>query len=244
MKKMSLVTPYHQKEISKKEQVRTMFDNIACRYDFLNHFLSLGIDKRWRRNAVQLLKKENPKTILDIATGTGEFAIEALSIHPEKVIGIDISEQMLDAGRKKIQAKHYEEKIQLMKGDAEKMIFENSCFEAVTVGFGVRNFEDLEKCLSEIYRVLKQNGTLVILEFSTPSVFPVKQLYHFYFSNILPFVGKIISKDRHAYSYLPESVKVFPSGKDFLKKLDKAGFTHTNFVPLTFGIASVYTGKK
>lgn len=241
---MAAVTPYNQKGISKKEQVRAMFDNIAPRYDFLNNFLSLGIDKGWRKKAIALLKKEQPKSILDIATGTGEFALEALVLQPDSIKGIDISEQMLQYGRTKIAKAGVEHIIELKQGDSENLAFAENSFDAVTVAFGVRNFENLEKGLLEIYRVLKKNGTVVVLEFSKPQKFPVKQGYHFYFRNILPFIGKLISKDNRAYNYLPESVKEFPSGKDFTKKLENAGFINTNCVSLTFGIASVYTAKK
>lgn len=241
---MAAVTPYNQKGISKKEQVRAMFDNIAPRYDFLNNFLSLGIDKGWRKKAIALLKKEQPKSILDIATGTGEFALEALLLQPDSIKGIDISEQMLQYGRTKIAKAGVEHIIELKQGDSENLAFAENSFDAVTVAFGVRNFENLEKGLLEIYRVLKKNGTVVVLEFSKPQKFPVKQGYHFYFRNILPFIGKLISKDNRAYNYLPESVKEFPSGKDFTKKLENAGFINTNCVSLTFGIASVYTAKK
>lgn len=241
---MSTVTPYNQAEVSKKEQVRIMFDNIAHHYDFLNHFLSLGIDRLWRRKAVRLLQKENPKTILDIATGTADFAIEALSLQPDSITGIDISQQMLEVGRKKIQRIKADKIIELLQGDSEKLNFNDFTFDAAIAGFGVRNFENLEKGLSEIFRVLKRNGTLVVLEFSTPGSFPVKQLYHFYFRKILPFFGKMISKDKRAYDYLPESVREFPSSQEFIKKLAEAGFVNTICVPLSFGISSIYIAKK
>ncbi|MEP7168550.1 MAG: bifunctional demethylmenaquinone methyltransferase/2-methoxy-6-polyprenyl-1,4-benzoquinol methylase UbiE [Bacteroidota bacterium] len=241
---MSIVSPYKQTDVSKKDQVKAMFDSIAPRYDFLNHFLSLGIDKRWRKKAIRLLQNEQPKTILDIATGTCDFAIEALKLQPDSIIGIDISDEMLNIGRKKIKQINAENKIKLLSGDSEKINFNADSFDAITAGFGVRNFENLSKGLSEIYRVLKKNGTIVVLEFSTPEKFPVRQLYHFYFRNILPVIGKIISKDNRAYHYLPESVKAFPSGKDFIKLLNETGFVHTKCIPLTFGIVSIYTGKK
>ncbi|HKR07031.1 MAG TPA: bifunctional demethylmenaquinone methyltransferase/2-methoxy-6-polyprenyl-1,4-benzoquinol methylase UbiE [Bacteroidia bacterium] len=241
---MSIVTPYNHTEGSKKEQVKAMFDNIAPRYDFLNHFLSLGIDRRWRKKAIALLQNDKPKILLDIATGTADFAIEALTLQPDSIKGIDISNEMLDIGRKKIKKINAEHKIELLPGDSEKINFEDNSFDAITAGFGVRNFENLSKGLSEIYRVLKKNGTLVILEFSTPEKFPVRQIYHAYFQNILPFIGRIVSKDNRAYSYLPESVKTFPSGKNFIKLLNETGFSNTKCIPLTFGIASIYTGKK
>jgi demethylmenaquinone methyltransferase/2-methoxy-6-polyprenyl-1,4-benzoquinol methylase len=244
MSHLSIPTPYNQSDISKKDQVKTMFDNIAYRYDFLNSFLSAGIDKRWRKKAIAILQNERPKRILDIATGTGAFAIEALTLHPDSIKGIDISDKMLEIGRKKIKKINADDKIELLQGDSERINFENNTFDAITIGFGVRNFENLSLGLSEIYRVLKKNGTLVILEFSIPEKFPVKHLYHFYFQNILPFVGKVISKDNRAYNYLPESVKAFPSGNNFLKIMDETGFTDTKCIPVTFGIASIYTGKK
>jgi demethylmenaquinone methyltransferase/2-methoxy-6-polyprenyl-1,4-benzoquinol methylase len=244
MSHLSIPTPYNQSDISKKDQVKTMFDNIASRYDFLNSFLSAGIDKRWRKKAIAILQNERPKRILDIATGTGAFSIEALALQPDSIKGIDISDKMLEIGRKKIKKINADDKIELLQGDSERINFEDNTFDAITIGFGVRNFENLSLGLSEIYRVLKENGTLVILEFSIPEKFPVKHLYHFYFQNILPFVGKIISKDKRAYNYLPESVKAFPSGNNFLKIMDATGFTDTKCIPLTFGIASIYTGKK
>jgi demethylmenaquinone methyltransferase/2-methoxy-6-polyprenyl-1,4-benzoquinol methylase len=244
MSHLSIPTPYNQSDISKKDQVKTMFDNIASRYDFLNSFLSAGIDKRWRKKAIAILQNERPKRILDIATGTGAFSIEALALQPDSIKGIDISDKMLEIGRKKIKKINADDKIELLQGDSERINFENNTFDAITIGFGVRNFENLSLGLSEIYRVLKKNGTLVILEFSIPEKFPVKHLYHFYFQNILPFVGKVISKDNRAYNYLPESVKAFPSGNNFLKIMDETGFTDTKCIPVTFGIASIYTGKK
>src|SRR6185436_8460825 len=195
MTHLSITTPYSRSGTGKKQKVEAMFDNIAPSYDFLNHFLSLGIDKWWRRKAIGILQEEKPKIVLDVATGTGDFAIEALKLKPDSVKGIDLSKEMLDIGRKKIKKINAEKVIELMHGDAEKINFENDFFDAITIGFGVRNFENLSKGLMEIYRVLKKNGTLVILEFSTPAKFPVRQVYHFYFHHILPFMGKIISKD-------------------------------------------------
>jgi demethylmenaquinone methyltransferase / 2-methoxy-6-polyprenyl-1,4-benzoquinol methylase len=238
------VTPYKNQSAGKKEQVATMFNNIAHRYDFLNHALSLGIDILWRKKAIRLLKKDNPKRILDIATGTGDFAIEALSLNPEKVVGLDISEGMLEVGRKKLKNKNLQGKIELITGDSEAIPFENNSFDAITVGFGVRNFENLEKGLMEMSRVLSTNGKAVIIEVSQPKKFPVKQVYNLYFSYILPLIGKIISKDNAAYTYLPESVKAFPDGEDFLKIFRKCGFTEVKYHPLMFGIASLYIGKK
>lgn len=241
---MSTITPYKNQSASKKEQVAEMFNNIAPKYDFLNQLLSLGIHKNWRKKAVDLLKEEQPKTILDIATGTGDFAIEAIRLNPEKIVGVDISEGMLKFGIEKINTLGLQNKIKLQLGDSEKLAFPDNTFDAITVGFGVRNFENLEKGIADIYRVLNNNGTLVILEFSKPTTFPVKQLYNFYFNYITPFIGKLFSKDNSAYTYLPKSVNAFPAGNDFLKVLQKAGFKSTKAISLTFGIASIYSAKK
>ncbi|CAN5229334.1 bifunctional demethylmenaquinone methyltransferase/2-methoxy-6-polyprenyl-1,4-benzoquinol methylase UbiE [soil metagenome] len=238
------VVPYKDDQKSKKEQVAAMFNNISRKYDFLNHLLSFGIDIYWRKKAIRLLKKEKPEKILDIATGTGDFAIEALALNPKEVIGVDISEGMLEVGREKIKKKNLEHKISLQLGDSEKLLFNDNIFDAVIVSFGVRNFEDLEKGLKDMFRVLKPGGTTVIIEFSRPRVFPFKQIYNFYFKAILPVIGKLISKDRAAYTYLPESVNSFPDGKDFLNILDTIGFKKTTCIPLTFGISSIYIGKK
>jgi demethylmenaquinone methyltransferase / 2-methoxy-6-polyprenyl-1,4-benzoquinol methylase len=238
------VVPYKEEQGSKKEQVARMFDNISHRYDFLNHFLSLGIDKGWRKKAVAYLKPFQPKFILDVATGTGDFAIEALTLKPEKIIGVDISEGMLAMGRKKMIDRGYASIIEMQSGDSENLPFADNSFDAVTVAFGVRNFENLEKGLAEIYRVLKPHGRVVIVEFSKPGSFPFKQLYSFYFKNVLPRVGMWLSKDKAAYTYLPESVDAFPYGNDFLNVLTKTNFIETNARPLTFGISSIYTGKK
>ena len=238
------VLPYKEESSSKKDQVAKMFDNISHRYDFLNHFLSLGIDKAWRKKAINLLKPLKPAYILDVATGTGDFAIQALKINPDKVIGIDISTGMLDMGRKKIEEKGLSSKIELITGDSENLPFEENKFDAVTVAFGVRNFENLEKGLSEIFRVMKPGAMLVVLEFSRPRRFPFRQVYNIYFKLILPRIGKAISKDSAAYTYLPESVEAFPDGKDFVGILNTIGFKQTACIPLTFGISSIYTGRK
>ncbi len=237
------VTPY-KTVAGKKEQVAEMFNNISPSYDFLNHFLSLGIDVLWRKKTIAFLKDQHPKTILDIATGTGDLAIEAMSLNPDKITGVDISEGMLEVGRKKILKRNLQSKIELLTGDSENLSFKDNNFDAVTVSFGVRNFENLEKGLTDIYRVLKPGGTFVVLEFSKPVTFPVKQLYNFYFNSILPFFGKLISKDNSAYTYLPESVKSFPDGENFTRLLIKTGFSATKMKPLTFGIATIYVGKK
>ncbi len=233
-----------EQQNSKKQQVRSMFNNIAHRYDFLNHFLSAGIDYSWRKKAIRLLGQNQPKTILDVATGTGDLAIEAVKIRPEKIIGIDIAEDMLEIGRKKLAVKNLQDMITLETGDSENLRFDDLSFDAVMVAFGVRNFENLEKGLAEMYRVLNNNGQVMVLEFSKPRKFPVKQLYHFYFRFILPTLGRIISGDTSAYTYLPESVGKFPDGESFLDILRKTGFNDTRQLPLTFGIASIYLGKK
>ena len=238
------VVPYKDASENKKTQVAQMFNSIAGKYDFLNHFLSAGIDIYWRKKAIGLLQKSAPKQILDIATGTGDFAIEALKVNPDKITGIDISEGMLAVGREKLQKKGLTNKIELFTGDSENLQFEADSFDAVTAAFGVRNFENLEKGLSEMNRVLKPGGRVVILEFSKPTAFPMKQGYNFYFKNILPVFGKLISKDQSAYTYLPESVQAFPDGKSFLAILEKVGFKNTQWQSLTFGICSIYTGIK
>ena len=238
------VVPYKEEVGTKKEQVATMFNNISKKYDFLNHFLSMGIDIIWRKKAIRLLKDKQPKQILDIATGTGDFAIAALKLNPTKVTGIDISEGMLNVGKEKIKAKGLTDKIELQLGDSEKLQFNNNTFDAYTVGFGVRNFENLEKGLTEMLRVLKPNGTAIILEFSKPKKFPIKQIYNFYFNKILPGIGKLVSKDSSAYTYLPESVDAFPDGEDFIKILNKIGYKDAKAIPLMFGIASIYKATK
>lgn len=238
------VVPYKDKQEGKKEQVAEMFNNISKKYDFLNHFLSLGIDITWRKKAVKMLAADKPKLILDIATGTGDFAIEALALNPDKIIGVDISEGMLAEGRKKLKKRKLDDRIELQTGDSERLLFEDNKFDAVIVSFGVRNFENLEKGLRDMYRVLKPGGKTVVVEFSKPKKFPMKQGYNFYFKYILPQIGKIVSKDNAAYTYLPESVQAFPDGEDFLAVLKKVGFKNTQCKPLTFGISSIYIGQK
>ncbi len=241
---LEIIKPDKKLQTGKKEQVEQMFDKISKRYDFLNHFLSLGIDNLWRKKAVSYLKNENPKVILDMATGTGDLAISCLKLNPNKIVGIDLSEGMLSVGRKKMAEKKLTHIIDMIKGDSEKIHFDDNYFDACTVGFGVRNFENLEIGLSEIYRVLKPNSTLVVLEFSKPKSFPVKQLYNFYFNTILPLWGRFISKDNTAYTYLPESVKYFPDDNEFLSILKNIGFKNTLQKKLSFGICSIYLGKK
>jgi demethylmenaquinone methyltransferase/2-methoxy-6-polyprenyl-1,4-benzoquinol methylase len=238
------VVPYKDKSDAKKQQVAEMFDSISSKYDFLNHFLSLGIDIRWRKKSINYLIELQPRKILDIATGTGDFAIEALKLKPEQVIGVDISEGMLNVGREKMKKKGLEGIITMESGDSENLGFEDNNFDAVIVAFGVRNFENLEKGLAEMNRVLRPGGKAVILEFSKPTIFPFKQLYNFYFRWILPKIGKLVSKDNAAYTYLPESVNEFPFGQDFLNILTKTGFKNTKCKPLTLGISSIYIGEK
>ena len=238
------ITPYKNKEATKKAQVAKMFDNIADSYDFLNHFLSLGIDIIWRKRAVREIGKISPKTILDIATGTGDLAVEGSMLKPTKIVGVDISEGMLEVGRKKMKTKGLDSIIELQLGDSENLPFEDNSFDAVTAGFGVRNFENLPKGLSEMCRVMNKGGKLAILEPAEPTTFPFKQLYSLYFKRILPFVGKLVSKDNAAYTYLPKSVAAFPSGQAFLKELEIAGFKHPQHIKLTFGVAALYTATK
>jgi len=239
------VTPYNDDKATKKEQVATMFNNISKTYDFLNHFLSLGIDIIWRKKAIGELKKDQPKNILDVATGTGDFAFEALQIlKPDQITGVDISRGMLDIAEQKIKKRGLQDKFQVKLGDSEKLLFDDNTFDAVTVAYGVRNFENLEKGLSDMLRVLKPGGKAVILEFSKPKSFPIKQLYSFYFHYITPAIGKIFSKDNSAYKYLPESVEAFPDGQRFTTLMEKVGYRETKNRPLAFGICSIYTGIK
>jgi demethylmenaquinone methyltransferase/2-methoxy-6-polyprenyl-1,4-benzoquinol methylase len=239
------VTPYKDQELTKKEQVAKMFNNISKTYDFLNHFLSLGIDIIWRKKAINELIKDKPQTILDVATGTGDFAFEALEkLKPKKIIGVDISQGMLNIADKKILKRGKSDVFEVRLGDSEKLLFDNDSFDAVTVAYGVRNFENLEKGIADMLRVLKPNGKAVILEFSKPKAFPIKQLYNFYFNYVTPTVGKIFSKDASAYSYLPESVAAFPDGAKFIALMDKVGYKNTKCKPLAFGICSIYTGIK
>ncbi|WP_202409488.1 bifunctional demethylmenaquinone methyltransferase/2-methoxy-6-polyprenyl-1,4-benzoquinol methylase UbiE [Hufsiella arboris] len=241
----SPITPYQDQQSSKKEQVATMFNNISKTYDFLNHFMSLGIDVIWRKKAISELKDIKPQHILDVATGTGDFAFEAIKmLKPAKVTGVDISIGMIDIAAKKIRQRGLENKFEVKLGDSEKLLFDDNTFDAVTVAYGVRNFENLPKGLSDMLRVLKPGGKAVILEFSKPRHFPVKQLYSFYFHAITPAIGKLFSKDNSAYTYLPESVKAFPDGADFLKIMDQCGYHDIKYRQLAFGICSIYTGIK
>ena len=239
---MTKVTPYNSSD-SKKKQVTQMFNNIAGSYDLLNHSLSFGMDNLWRKIAVKKLTN-NPENILDIATGTADFAISAAKYTNAQIIGIDISEGMLKVGEKKIAKKKLKQKISLQLADSENLPFKKNSFDGVTAGFGVRNFEHLQKGLEEMYRVLKSDGIVVILEPSTPKYFPLKQLSNLYFHYILPAIGAWISKDKKAYAYLPNSVEAFPSGKDFILELEKVGFKKCKHMPLTFGIVSLYIAIK
>ncbi len=238
------VKPYPGQDGGKKEQVASMFDSISPRYDLLNRVLSLGIDTIWRKKAINLLKADKPQRILDVATGTADLAIEALRINPKQVVGVDISAGMLAMGDEKLRKRNLQDRIQLVLGDSEGLPFGANEFDAATVAFGVRNFEHLLEGLQDIQRVLKPGAKLVVLEFSKPNAFPVKQLYNFYFRFILPVVGRMVSKDSAAYTYLPASVQVFPEGKAFLGFMERAGFVNNREKRLTFGICSIYVGQK
>jgi len=228
----------------KKEKVKGMFNDIAFRYDFLNHFLSAGIDKLWRKRVRKYLLPGNPKQILDVATGTGDLAIELAKLNPDRIFGIDIAAGMLAIGKEKIQNQKLENIITLKEGDSENLEFDKNTFDAVTVAFGVRNFEDLNRGLSEMCRVLKPGGHIAILEFSKPKHFPVKQFYKAYSRFVLPMLGRMISKHNEAYSYLPESVKLFAEDKEFLNEMEKAGFRQVGQKRFTFGISTLYYGIK
>ncbi len=238
-----MVTPYKSDD-SKKEQVATMFNNIAPKYDFLNHLFSMGIDILWRKKAIRILQALQPKVILDLATGTGDFAFEAMALNPDRIIGMDISEGMMDVGREKIKKRGLADKIEMIYGDSAELPLEDNSIDAITIGFGVRNFENLEQGLGEMLRVLRPGGQAVILEFSKPKKFPIKQLYNFYFKNIMPGLGKLVSKDSAAYTYLPESVQAFPEGTIFLDILQTIGYKEVKAHRVTGGIATIYVGRK
>ena len=244
MSETKVVKPYGNENTSKKEEVAEMFNNISKRYDFLNHFLSLGIDKIWRRKAVNMLRPLNPKRILDLASGTGDFAIESLKLNPTEIVGMDISEGMLEVGSIKMKTKGYDNVITMRLGDSEDLPFEDGYFDALTVGFGVRNYENLEKGLAEMLRVVRKGGKIVILEFSKPKKFPVKQYYAFHSRYIIPFFGKRISKDEKAYAYLPESVAAFPEGEAMKEILLKVGYLNVESKLVSAGIATIYSGDK
>ena len=238
------VVPYSGSPDAKKNQVSRMFNNIAASYDLLNRLLSFGIDIWWRKRAIKILAASSPKIILDVATGTADLALEAVSLRPEKITGIDISEGMLEKGREKIRKKNLEKTIELHCADSENLPFEDHSFDAVMVSFGVRNFENLDRGLAEIYRVIRPGGMLMVLEFSKPANPAVRFFYNLYNRSILPAAGRLLSGDSSAYSYLPESVKAFPEGRDFLEILTKQQFQQTKALPLTFGISTIYTGLK
>ncbi|WP_299801275.1 bifunctional demethylmenaquinone methyltransferase/2-methoxy-6-polyprenyl-1,4-benzoquinol methylase UbiE [uncultured Maribacter sp.] len=238
------VTPYKDSNLGKKEQVTKMFDTISKNYDGLNRVISFGIDIKWRKKVVEILKKEKPQSILDIATGTGDLAIALVKTGAKKIVGLDISPGMLAVGKDKVTDKKLNSTIEMVVGDSEKLTFEDNSFDAVTVSFGVRNFETLNTGMAEILRVLKPNGTLVVLETSVPTKTPYKQGYNFYTKNILPLIGKLFSKDDSAYGYLSESASVFPHGENFNNILREIGFIDVTNKPQTFGVASIYVAKK
>lgn len=235
-----------QKSVHKdKRAVESMFDSIAWRYDFLNHFLSFGIDHLWRRRAVRIISRsyKNPQ-ILDVATGTGDLAIAAMKLDPVRICGIDISAGMLEIGKEKVAKKGFSGKIELMRADSENIPFADDLFDIAMVAFGVRNFADPLRGLKEMRRVIRDNGMILVLEFSKPSSFPFRQVYNFYFRNILPLFGRLLSRNKSAYTYLPDSVSQFPDNEEFLELLKEAGFYNTGQVKLTGGVASIYTGIK
>ncbi|WP_298479120.1 bifunctional demethylmenaquinone methyltransferase/2-methoxy-6-polyprenyl-1,4-benzoquinol methylase UbiE [uncultured Maribacter sp.] len=238
------VTPYKNSDLGKKEQVTQMFNTISKNYDGLNRVISFGIDIKWRKKVVSILSKKKPASILDIATGTGDLAINMVDTGATKIVGLDISPGMLEVGKNKIADKNLNHTIDMVVGDSENLPFEENSFDAITVAFGVRNFENLEKGLSEIYRVLKPNGSFVVLETSVPTKTPFKQGYHLYTKYILPLIGRIFSKDRSAYAYLSESASVFPHGEKFNNILSKIGFIDVVNKPQTFGVASIYVASK
>ena len=238
-----IIKPYKNSDLGKKEQVAKMFDAISKNYDGLNRVISLGIDIKWRKKVVEIVGKNNPKQILDIATGTGDLALMMAELDPDKIIGLDISEGMLAVGKEKIAKVNLSKKIEMVVGDSEEMPFNDDTFDAITVSFGVRNFANLDKGIQEIARVLKPSGVLVILETSNPTKFPFKQGYKLYTNLFLPVIGKLFSKDKVAYSYLSESANSFPFGVAFNNILQKNGFTHTEDKPVTFGVATIYTAR-
>jgi demethylmenaquinone methyltransferase/2-methoxy-6-polyprenyl-1,4-benzoquinol methylase len=238
------VKPYKDSEVEKKKQVEQMFDNISDNYDGLNRIISFGIDLKWRRKVIEMVKKTNPKYILDVATGTGDLAIALADSDAKKIIGLDISAGMLQVGKDKIQKKELNKRIEMIQADSENLPYPDHTFDAITVAFGVRNFENLEKGLSEIYRVLSPGGIFVVLETSVPTKFPFKQGYKVYSNYILPNIGKLFSKDKSAYQYLSESASVFPFGEKFNNILRKIGFTDVENLPQTFGVSTIYSATK
>lgn len=238
------ITPYKNSTLGKKEQVAQMFDTISGNYDNLNRVISFGIDVKWRKKVLKIVSDKKPKNILDIATGTGDLAILMAKTNAEKIIGLDISAGMLEVGKKKVEEKKLSNIIELVLGDSENIPFEDNYFDAITVSFGVRNFENLEKGFAEILRVLKPNGVFVILETSVPDKTPYKQGYNFYTKNILPLIGKLFSKDNSAYGYLSESAAAFPYGEALNNILRKIGFIDVVAMPQTFGVATIYSASK
>ena len=238
------VTPYKYSQLTKKKQVEQMFDNISDNYDGLNRVISMGTDVSWRKKVVAAVAATNPDSILDIATGTGDLAIQMANTGAIRIVGLDLSDGMLSVGRKKIAAKELDIEIEMIQGDSENLPFEADSFDAITVAFGVRNFENLELGLSEIFRVLKPGGIFVVLETSVPTRFPFKQGYKIYSSMILPAIGKLFSKDKDAYSYLSESAASFPYGKEFNNILSKTGFTNVRDLPQTLGVSTIYIASK
>lgn len=235
----------NSEQISKTKQVEAMFDDIAPKYDFLNHFLSLGIDKIWRRKVIRKIINDNPNDVLDIATGTADLAILLAKKHSgSKIIGVDLSENMLAVGRRKVEELNLSNRISLKQGDSLSLPFESNTFDVAMVAFGVRNYEDPVKGMAETLRVLRPNGKFYVLEFSMPRKFPMAQLYKFYFWAILPLIGRMVSGHKRAYTYLPESVSAFPDGNNFIQLMQKAGFSDCKFKKLSFGIASIYEGVK
>lgn len=238
------MTTKQNSEEGKKQMVRKMFNDIAPRYDLLNHVLSANIDKLWRKKVRKIIGSIQPEKILDVATGTGDLAIELAKLPVSRIVGIDIAADMLEIGKVKVKNKGLEHLIEMQVGDSEAIRFDDEYFDAVSVAFGVRNYENLAQGLREMCRVLKPGGVVAILEFSKPAVFPMKQIYRFYFNHILPFVGKVISKNSSAYTYLPNSVAAFPEGEVFMNEMKKAGFKNPRQQRLTFGIATLYTASK
>ncbi len=238
------VTPYKDSDLGKKEQVTQMFDNISDNYDGLNRVISFGIDVKWRKKVVAMIAAKKPSTVLDIATGTADLAILLSETAADKIVGLDLSAGMLEVGQKKVTEKKLDKKIELVLGDSEAMPFEDNYFDAITVSFGIRNFETLEKGLAEILRVLKPNGIFVILETSVPEKTPFKQGYSFYTKYILPLIGKLFSKDNVAYGYLSESASIFPYGEKLNNILRKVGFIEVKAMPQTFGVATIYSASK
>ena len=238
------INPYKESNLGKKAQVTQMFDTISKNYDGLNRVISFGIDVKWRRKVVNMVKRAKPATVLDIATGTGDLAINLVKTGAKRIVGLDISPGMLEVGRNKVNEKNLDETIEMVIGDSENLSFEDNSFDAITVAFGVRNFENLEKGLSEIFRVLKPKGKFVVLETSVPTKFPFRQGYFFYSKCILPTIGKLFSKDKIAYNYLSESAAVFPFGEEFNNILRKTGFIDVENKPQTFGVATIYVASK